>query len=54
MKEILAQVLTMASADAFFSFVCPHVLETQPRIMEFTVKLVRNAVRRKKMDNIPA
>lgn len=29
-------VLTMASEDAFFSFVCPQVPETQPRIMLFT------------------
>lgn len=38
MNEILAQVLTMANADAFFSFVWPQVLETQPRITELTIR----------------
>lgn len=36
MNEALAIVLTIASELAFFSFVCPHVLDTQPRMMEFT------------------
>lgn len=36
MNETFAQVLTIASAEAFFSFVCPQVLLTQPRIIEFT------------------
>lgn len=36
MKLMLALVLTMANAEAFFSFVCPHVLPTQPSKMLFT------------------
>lgn len=36
MKDALAMVLTMAREEAFFSFVWPHVEETQPRMMELT------------------
>lgn len=36
MRLSVALTLAMASAAAFFSFVCPHELATQPRMMEFT------------------
>lgn len=36
MKLALAQVLTMANAEAFFSLVWPQVAPTQPRMMELT------------------
>ena len=36
MNEMLAIVFTIASEHAFFSFVCPHVLDTQPRIILLT------------------
>lgn len=35
-NETLAIVLTIAKLLAFFSFVCPHVLLTQPRMMLLT------------------
>ena len=35
-KLAFANVLTIASAVAFFSFVCPQVLDTHPRMMLFT------------------
>ena len=36
MKLAFAIVFTIARELAFFSFVCPHVLATQPRIIELT------------------
>jgi hypothetical protein len=36
MKDAFAIVFTMASEEAFFSFVCPQVAVTQPRIMLLT------------------
>jgi hypothetical protein len=36
MNEIFAMVLTIAREHAFFSFVCPQVADTQPRMMELT------------------
>lgn len=36
MNDTLAHVLTIANEEAFFSFVCPHVAPTQPRMMLLT------------------
>jgi hypothetical protein len=36
MKDATARQLTIAKEHAFFSFVCEHVAETQPRMMLFT------------------
>jgi hypothetical protein len=36
MKDATARQLTIASEQAFFSFVCEHVAETQPRMMLLT------------------
>lgn len=36
MKLMVALTLTIASADAFFSLVCPQVLPHHARIMELT------------------